>query len=781
MMLPAHASRLSWPGPRPPVWLLVLIAAALSGVTGAAEPASLDPGKVKALVASLGSEDWATRESAQRELCAMGPAVRDLLPDPDKVADQEVATRIRLVRTEVFECLIPKEIRDKFPLWSQAFEEGETQLETYQLVEALAGKKCWPALRALVRCGVGGDAWYHAAFHCVGHDPRWTAAQCACQFRTWLRDNPEPSEKDLDAWWHPTLVSFVAERDRQLGSDLAAEMMSSKSDPVVAMGCRLASHVGDRRLAGRLLEIARRWRKCTTDAAVSALAQLRRPAPLPGVSDDDLVKLVAEMLRRRPWDGWEWVQRSLTSALPGKARASLWPLYIDVFRDAGRNDGWTLMAYEQYDNSESYPAWNAPEDLAVLREYLKDDCPSVRGVAAYLLGRWDDMTSRPRLAEMLGATEPPEVLRLVANGISWHKTPYFIPFLRPLLERKEPEVLGAAAAALGVCGDEDCIPRCIELLETGEYRAVEGAAIALKQFPEKLRGNRRIREALKKRLADAGTRWDEDDYQQCAWALAELGTKEDLPAFKEYKEKRNSCAAYDEVERRLNPPSEGARPEGRSEDFQVNVDRARTADKDALQWLREYVVRESSQSGFHLSTPCLVALHFNFKEEVVPVARAMLSADEHFIGDLPAYAAGHLGVADLAPDIAAALERSDLAAGARVWALGRLKDRRAVAVLVERGLDPSWVVSLPDESRAFGEAPHYWGWHYIRSRLLADLTVEALELLTGHKINAATAEERVVLWRRWYEEHKTEFAVMPRPQWQANDPRQAGPGQDPGK
>ena len=131
-------------------------------------------------------------------------------------------------------------------------------------------------------------------------------------------------------------------------------------------------------------------------------------------------------------------------------------------------------------------------------------------------------------------------------------------------------------------------------------------------------------------------------------------------------------------------------------------------------------------------------------------------------GEVTALVAAKYRSRALVPELGAAVLRSDLALGTRLWALGEIGDRAAVPTLVEVGLDPRWVVTV---ARGLPEALHEAAAKggagarppSCRRRLLVEVTAEALEKLTGHRVFAASPEALADGWRKWYTENKQEF------------------------
>lgn len=80
-------------------------AAAVSAILAFAAPVlaqDVDPARVEVLVNRLGDGDWEVREAAEKELVAMGPAVRKLLEERRDHADPEVRDRIERILPRLY-------------------------------------------------------------------------------------------------------------------------------------------------------------------------------------------------------------------------------------------------------------------------------------------------------------------------------------------------------------------------------------------------------------------------------------------------------------------------------------------------------------------------------------------------------------------------------------------------------------------------------------------------------------------------------------------------------
>ncbi len=714
--------------------------------------------KVRKLVAQLGHDRWSVREEASRQLAAMGPAVLPLLPDPATQSDLEIANRIRELRPAVYGVFFPASIRKKYPQWPDAFRRDSEGFPGSALATELQKGKCWPAMRALVKWGRNWGAVYWTSRLYASREPRWTGTRWADYVRNWIRSEPDPSGESVGNWlWMGR--ELIPRRSRTAAAVLAAEMLASRTQAVREAGIALTREAGDRNRTGELLILASSLHRDEARKALLAVAHLRRGGPLPGVRDERLLTLTRKKLKNR-----EPGHKQLASVLPSQLRARLWPLYMEAF-GKDLKSGWALIEYEddRFCSDVGQFAWKTPEDRAALRPFLKSKNTNVRGVAAYLLGRWNDVPSREKRANMLKTDKDPEVLRLAINGITWHKTPYFVPFLRPHLSSKHPKVLAGAAAAVGICGDEKSIPRLIELLKGDSYRVSERAAIGLRHVPRSRVGNPELRKLLKKKLRESGKDWD-NDHRECAWLLARICTAGDLPEFEKYDKKVTSSSAYDNALERLGKKERKSPPIDKA-DHRYLARMTKAGNAEARKRLTELI---DSKWGHAQLDLCASLLQLDLGASGTPMLRDMFKKDHCSAEGAAAFVAGRQRRRELVPDIIAALDRSDAGAGTRIWALGEIGDRRAVHVLAKRGLDPRWVVELVDESRAFtggNNLYYYQGWHATRVALLVDVTSRALEKITGHKIKASTPEELAAGWKKWYAKHGGKIPRAPKPKW----------------
>jgi hypothetical protein len=713
--------------------------------------------RVRELVALLGHDSWSVRNEASRRLAEMGPGVLPLLPDPDAQKDLEVAHRLRTLRPLVFRTLLPDSIRKTYPHWSDAFRADGRNFSSTGMVAALGREKAWPAMRAIIKWGQNWGAVYWTSRAYASRDPRWTGARWADYVRNSLKAAPNPSGESIrNSLWLGR--DMIPRRNRTAAAILGAEMMASKSRTVRIAGMGLVRNSGDRYSTRKLLPLTRSLNRDEADRALSAIVHLRRGGPLPGIRDECLLELARQKLVK---DGKD--HKELLSVLPSRLRARLWPHFMKAFGQ-DMEGSWKLIRHEQqYDSDLGPRPWNAPEDRATLRPFLKDENASIRGVAAYLLGRWDDVASREARADMLKTETDPQVLRLIMNGISWHKTPFFIPALRPHLKSKEPAVLASAAGATGVCGDEKSILRLLELLSHSEYEVNEGAAVGLRNVSRSLVGNPKLRKLLKKKLKEATDDWS-SNYRECAFLLAAVCTTEDLHELKKYSKKTYTTLPYKEACKRLikktihRPPIDKA-------DYGNLVGMTKAGNNRARQKLVEMI---DKMTGHARLEPCAALLQLNLGSSGTTMLRGMLKEDYCGAPGIAAFTAGRLKRRELFPDIVAALDRSDAGAGTRIWALGQIGDRRAVHVLVKMGLEPRWVVERIDEDRAFKDDKDlhcYQGWHEKRIVLLVDVTAEALEKLTGHKVKASTPEKLAAGWKKWYAKHGGNIPQPPKPKW----------------
>jgi HEAT repeat protein len=638
--------------------------------------------------------------------------------------------------------LLPAGCKLKLEEFRGAFT-GECK-DGYNVVQPLFRARAWPALRAIVEHGQSYDAWIRAVRHYVRYEPRWTAGRYADAVRAWSRRKVKFSSTRMMFLWD-SIVRNVAGPDKRTAARLGLELLDHERDDYCSLGCQVLERVRDRYADKRLLEVVRKRALKVRGDAVVALAAVRRGGPLPNVTDARLVELLHH-LAGRPERIDCYRAGHLAAALPGPVRAPLWHTWLAAHRVKKRPWDYPSKFHEDLRNK---PRWKCcKEELEVVRKYLGGSDADLRGWAGYYLAKWQDIPSYPRIVKLLGDPDP-EVRRLVANGISWHSTPQFVPALRPLLQDKDRKVVAAAAAAIGICGDQKSVPQLVELLNHKDIFLVSRAATGLKGNSWAV-GNAEVRTRLKAILARRPVPEDKwDEYWRIAWALVALCTREDIPALRAYAKEIDQLHLVEKALDRLDPQRVKKRElqklKGQGE-WPI-LFRAERGDREAIAELLAGVKpRPGPESVDANLMPCLRAMLFGRRDLAVAVTRPLLHWDYGHVSEIPAHVAGRLKDKRLVAELIRAVRRSDVSLATRIWALGEIGEKRAISALLEVGLDPRWVVKVTDAPDALSK-PWYPGHHRQSTRLLVEVTSEALEKITGHEILERDPVKLAKAWR----------------------------------